>query len=194
MMKRVAAIMAVTFLQACAATSPVSQDVNLAIDYNRIDSFSLILDHPLALNKESDVFQTLGLEREQVEDQLKSILSAKGWAFRPKREDALVMVTLSLGERKDITLYRDYVVLGARGWLWSRDPRTGGRYFPDTLAIDVFDARSGNAIWHGYSRLSAYETNDQRQAFTLALIDILDAFPPDISKLRGTVQDSILVQ
>lgn len=193
-MKRLAVICLLLLLQACAAGSPVYQDVNLATDFQRIERFSIEVPHPLELRADSlAALREIGVLPEDIHRAVNTVLAAKNWVYTEDSRKAHIIVTLTYGERQDLTIYQDYVRLGRRGWLWSADPRAE-RYTSDTLAVDVFDARTGNALWHGYSRLSAYEVEDQRLAFNQALISILDAFPPDISKLRGSVQGSILVQ
>jgi|GEM_PF-3527175 len=193
-MRYLAVICLLLLLQACAAGQPVHQDVNLATDFKRIERFSIEVGHPLEHGTASlDVLKDIGISPRDVHQAIHSVLSGKNWLYEDDSHQAHIIVTLTYGERKDLSLYRDYVHLGRRGWLWSEDPRAE-RYRADTLAIDIFDARTGNALWHGYSQLSAYGVEDQRLAFNQALISILDAFPPDISKLRGSVQGSILVQ
>lgn len=181
-------------LQACANGAAVRQDVNLATDFSRIERFAIQLPHPLERGEVSLAgLSALNVNADDIRSALAGALSGKNWLHQENREGAQVLVTLTYGMRDGLTIYRDYVRLGYRGWLWSADPR-GERYTPDTLAVDVFDGITGNALWHGYARLSDFDVENQRLAFHQALISIIDAFPPDISKLRGSVRGEILVQ
>lgn len=181
-------------LQACGTTSPVSQDINLATNYKLIQNFMVLDTHPLDwTGGEQQRLVTVLPDRERRKEIIRQSFQLHAWQEVDTPAQADILIALTYGDRPGLSLYRDYVRLGKRGWLWSTDPRDI-RYGANSLAVDIFDARTGNAVWHGYANINSFANEGVADPLEMALVSILNEFPPDISKLRGKRLNSILVQ
>jgi hypothetical protein len=102
-------------------------------------------------------------------------LLEKGFEKRADPESADLIVSFSVGARDKIQVtsypahsgYR----YGAWGGGWQSDVRT---YTEGTLAIDVFDVRTHQAVWHGWASKRVSTSTDQAQR-TATLNEAVDA-------------------
>ena len=109
-------------------------------------------------------------------------LQAKGFERSERVQSAHLALSFSVGARQEIRVdsypsragyrYGPYAHGG-----WASDVRTSTK---GTLAIDVFDVRSKQAVWHGWaeSRISASMSQEARTELVNRAVDsILKSFP-----------------
>lgn len=175
-----------TMCAACSTSGRISQDVYLAVNYPEIQRYYILPSHPLNLLNEENLTPGLAPPAIQaIADQafVKTPLQAVD-----NKAEAQVLIAITLGNREHIHLYDNYFRLSESNWLWGSDPRLP-RYSDSSLAIDVFDANTGNAIWHAYTDLNDWPPKKEPPAAKLqdALFALLKTFPPDIQKLYRSV-------
>jgi hypothetical protein len=173
MRRAVSILLAALVVGACAS-------LETGVDFDRSASFSgyrsfawLPRAHPAARNP---------LNERRVQDAIRAELEAKGLRFEADlgRADLAVDFSLSSQERTDIMSYpADF-----RGpWRW------GGGYFGNeidvrqyregTLAIDFFEARSHQPVWHGWAKkaLSREDVANPEGGIRTAVAAVLGRFP-----------------
>jgi hypothetical protein len=122
---------------------------------------------------------------------VKSALMSRGWAEVPEGEGraAVVLHAATQAKHTDDTLYE-----GWGGWGWrrgwdGRDDRAMalvGNYKVGTLVVDIFDANSKQAIWHGYAShalLNGHRSN--ARATEAAVQKMFYTFPPPSGVAKG---------
>jgi len=114
---------------------------------------------------------------------INSELSRKGYTLveDPARADFLVDSTIGARDRLDIQGY-PYAYCGPWTWgHWYRGDQLDVRQYREgTLAIDVFDARTQQAVWTGWAKkelMQSDQENSQR-AIRTAAVAVLARFPP----------------
>ena len=129
------------------------------------------------------------LVSQRARDAIQAELTRKGFGYRTEAAAADFVVDYTIGarERTDITSYpAPYVgpsVWGYPGWwgypYWGNevDART---YREGTLSIDVFDARTHRAVWHGWAKkeLSQADIEHSEAPIRAAVTAVLAKFPP----------------
>lgn len=165
-------------LAACAATPTVGTDFDRAVNFAPYHRFGwLPRTHPAARNP---------LNAKRIEAAIRSELEAKGFEFSEDlaQADIAIDFTLSAQERTDIA---SYPVEWRLGWHWGRgyfgEALDVRQYREGTLAIDVFEARHHEPVWHGWAKkpLSEADLKDPGPGLRQAVAAVLAHFPPGAS-------------
>jgi hypothetical protein len=121
---------------------------------------------------------------QRAQDDVKSELISKGWIEVPEGQGQAAVVVHAASKTKHTyeTLYD-----GWGGWGWRRGwgPGFGGSttfvndYKVGTLVVDVFDATSKQAIWHGFaSDALSDDAASNAKATEQAIDKMFSNFPP----------------
>jgi hypothetical protein len=155
--------------------------IKTSTDYDRSVSFSNY--HSFFIMKGNSSGNSLMDQRAQ--DDVKSALMSKGWIEVPEGQGQAAVVVHAATKTKHTyeTLYD-----GWGGWGWRRGwgGGFGGRsttyvndYKVGTLVVDIFDAKTKQAIWHGHASdaLSSNATSNAK-ATAQAIDKMFSNFPP----------------
>jgi hypothetical protein len=168
---------------ACETPIRAQHEYDPNVQFQDLATFAWVTDEPLlhapagVSNQDPRVNPLLeSLIRASVERSLR----AKGYAQRDDPASADLVVSFSVGTREQIRV-DSYAGRGgyaySRGTTWSGSVR---QYTEGTLAIDFFDARTKQAVWHGWAiqRLRREPDSETRQANIDRAVDtILERFP-----------------
>jgi hypothetical protein len=123
---------------------------------------------------------------------VKSALTSKGWREVPEgqAEAAVVVHAATKTKHSYETLYDGW---GGGGWGWRRGwGGFGGSttlvndYKVGTLMVDIFDARTKQAIWHGNARDALSDNaKSNAQATEQAVEKMFSTFPPPSAAATG---------
>lgn len=159
-------------LTLAACTTPqVSSDYDHAAPFASYHSFVLIVrPHPGADN---------ALTLQRTYDAIRDELTRKGFSSvsDPARADFAVDFTIGVQDRLDINSYG----WAGPGWWNQTDVR---QYREGTLAIDVFEARRHEPVWHGWAKkpLTEADTKDPGPGLRAAVSAVLAHFPPGAAR------------
>jgi len=167
-------------LAACASLE-VGQDFDHSSKFSGYRTFSwMSREHHGARNP---------LVAQRARDAIQAELTRKGFTSVQDAQAADFVVDFTIGaqERVDIRSYPDPYVgpwrLRSPGW-WG-DPYWGSEvnvrnYREGTLSIDVFDAHTHRAVWHGWAKkeLSQADIDRSEAPIRSAVAAVLEQFPP----------------
>ncbi|HEU4624121.1 MAG TPA: DUF4136 domain-containing protein [Steroidobacteraceae bacterium] len=112
-----------------------------------------------------------------------SELGAKGFQKTADREAAAFAVSYTVGVRDRVDVY-SYPQPYAGPWRWGypyfgRDVDVT-MYREGTFAIDVFDGKSHQPVWHGWAtkRTSEHDVKNAAEIIPPAVATIMKNFPP----------------
>jgi hypothetical protein len=190
-----AALAAMTFAIAlgCAETPIVRYDFYPGTAFATYETFAWMQDDPL-VTAAGSASEASPLLRRRVTEVIENELGAKGYRRVADRSAADFVVAYTMGARDKIDVdsypgpYR-----GRWSWGW---PYFGSRvdvnvYQEGRLAIDVFDGRLRQPVWHGRAtkRLSAEDVRLARDRVGGAVKEILKNFPPPTTAVQGATGD-----
>lgn len=167
------------------ATISARSDYDRAADFSAFRSFAWVTEPPVVVAETDMPISALNLRR--IKEAIEGELAAKGFDQVPDRAaaDFVVSATVGARDRIDLDVYPDPY---RRAWAWhSRFYGNGfgaavgvDRYTEGTLAIDVFDERSKQAVWHGWAakRITNADIADASEPIRRAVAAILADFPP----------------
>jgi hypothetical protein len=158
--------------------------IQTATDYDRHVSFSNY--HSFFILKGNPSGNALMDQRAQ--DDVKSALTSKGWMEVPEGEGQAAVVVHAATKTKHTyeTLYDGW----GGGWGWRRGFGGATTFVNDykvgTLVVDIFDAKTKQAIWHG-SASDALSDNakSNAQATEQAIDKMFSHFPPGSQATSG---------
>lgn len=182
--ENVLVIVALAALAACT-TITARSDYYREADFSGFRSFAWMTDPPVIVPDDTDMaVSALNLRR--IKESIETELTAKGFTHVPDEAAADFVISATVGARDQIDLalypdrYRD-------GWRWEGRYGVGtgvvgvDRYLEGTLAIDVFDEASKQAVWHGWAtkRITNADIEDAGEPIREAVAAILSEFPPE---------------
>jgi hypothetical protein len=150
--------------------------IKTATDYDRNVSFSNY--HSFSIMKGNSSGNPL-MDQRAVGD-VASALTSKGWSEVPEGQEEATVVVHATTKTKHTyeTLYD-----GWRGW--RRWGGLGGAttfvqdYKVGTVVVDIFDAKSRQAVWHGFASDALSDNARSNAKATQQAIDkMFDSFPP----------------
>jgi len=126
---------------------------------------------------------------QRAHDAIEGELKRKGFNYMQDATavDFVVDFTIGSHDRLDI---QSYPAPYAGPWMWSYAGWWGRPYWGDevdvrkyregTLSVDVFDARSHKAVWHGWAtkELSQADIDRSERPIRAAVAAVLERFPP----------------
>jgi hypothetical protein len=150
--------------------------IRTATDYNHTVNFSNY--RSFYIKSGSSCGNPLMDERARAD--VASALTSKGWREVPEGEgQAAVVVNAATKTKHTYETFYD----GWGGWRWNRGfPRATtyvNSYKIGTLVVDVFDARSKQAIWHGFASDALSDNASSNTKATEEAVDkMFSNFPP----------------
>ncbi|NWG45812.1 MAG: DUF4136 domain-containing protein [Alphaproteobacteria bacterium] len=165
-------------LAACATGLPVTTDVAPDYDFSAVRTYAFVSEEPL-LARRSDA-EISPLIEPAIRRSIDAQMAAKGYTKVPLAEaDLSIAFTLGTRERIDVTPWGPYGRSWRRYYGWYDDPfyTDVDVYTEGVLAIDMFDARSYQPVWHGWTRSRLYGQRDVAGLVDPAVSAILGAFP-----------------
>lgn len=169
-------------LSGCASTIETFSDHDDEVDFSVYETFAWIDEHPMVSAPDVAAAANPFMES-RIQDAIRRELSLRGYRYVQTADTADLVVSFSVGGRKDLSV-ESYPVAYRHRWTW------GGAYIGDSvsvesttegvLAIDVFDAETRSPVWHGTARksLTAAEANLRGSVIQDAVAAILTEFPP----------------
>lgn len=172
----------IALLCGCATTLNVHSDHDSAQNFAAYRTFSWISDQPM-IAPPDDAARVSPLNRRRIEEAIENALTSKGFQKATDREAADFVVSYSVGARDRIDAH-SFPGPYAGIWHWGR-PYFGREvdvhvYREGTLAIDVFDGRTHQPVWHGWATKTVTEHDVRHAAEQIppAVASILENFPP----------------
>jgi hypothetical protein len=117
----------------------------------------------------------------RIQSSIESHLEAKGYKKVDDVAKADFGVSFNVALREKIRVQSSPGYYGGGYWGyggWYTSSVWGQSYTEGTLAIDIFDARSHLAVWHGWASKPVEESGDRAAAVDEAVGAILAKFPP----------------
>jgi hypothetical protein len=169
-------------LTACATTIETHVDHDERQAFGAYHTYAWIRDDPLIQAQRSD-YVVSPLNRRRVIEAVESELAAKGFSKTTDRGSADFVVAYTIGARDMLEAY-SYPEPYNGGWGWGRRYFGAGvdvhTYVQGTLAIDIFDRKSHQPVWHGWAqkRVTESDRKDAAGRIRTAVNKILQSFPP----------------
>jgi hypothetical protein len=167
-------------VSACETFS-VTTDYDKAIDFHNYHTFSWVSKNPL-VSRAPDVSP---LAEGRIQAAVMNVLTQKGFKFvdNPAKADFVVAFTLGSRQELRVTSNPYGTSWGAAPYMW------GAPYYQDIdvrqytkgrLAIDFFDVKLREPVWHGHASKSISESDRARseEVINKAVAEILKSFPP----------------
>jgi hypothetical protein len=179
---RIVAAACVTLLGGCATTLNAHFDHDASQDFSAYRTFAWIADQPM-IAPPDDVARVSPLNRRRIEEAIEKALSEKGFQKVSDRAAADFVVSYSVGARDRIDAH-SFPAPYADVWHWGRHyyghDVDVDVYREGTLAIDVFDTRTHQPVWHGWAsrRITEYDVRHAAEQIPPAVVSILSNFPP----------------
>jgi uncharacterized protein DUF4136 len=162
--------------------------IKTAVDYDRNISFSNY--HSFSILKGNSSGNPLMDQRAQTD--VAGALTAKGWMHVPAGEAQAAVVIHATTRTKHTyeTLYDGW----GPGWGWRRGWGGGyggsatfvNDYTVGTLVVDIFDAKTKQAIWHGTASDALPDNaKSNAQATEQAIDKMFSNFPPGAAMVNG---------
>jgi uncharacterized protein DUF4136 len=160
-------------LAACR-TARVASDYDHDAQFSAFHSFTVMIrPHPGTPDP---------LVEQRAYDAIRAELTRKGFTYvmDPAEADFAVDFTIGASDRLDV---RSYPSPYGGSWFhagWSGNQLDVNRYQEGTLSIEVFDARSRKAVWHGSAtkELTQGDIANSRPVIGDAVTAVLANFPP----------------
>ncbi len=122
------------------------------------------------------------LLKRRIAEAIETQLGARGFRRVADRDSADFVVTFTVGARDKVEVYSDPVVYGGYGGRyggWYSGSNVSARtYTEGTLAVDIFDGKSHQAVWHGWATKRVSESTNREQIVDQVVTAIMKKFPP----------------
>ncbi len=178
---------AVSALFACASPVKTESNVNPKVDITGYKSFAWISDKPL-ISRIGDSKPANPVIDKQIETAIAEGFQAKGYVMVGDRAKANFLVGFTVGSREKIWVTT--VPAAYHGRYRGRHGRAawGANYYGDSivstytegiLAIDVFDVKSKQPAWHGFSTktITSYDRKNPGPVISEVVTSTLAKFP-----------------
>jgi hypothetical protein len=181
-MKGLLAAVMMTALTACATNIETHVDHDAKQVFAAYHSYTWIRDEPLIQPAGSD-YAVSSLNRRRVVEAVEAELGKKGFTKATNRTSADFVLAYTIGARNMIEAY-SYPEPYNGNWVWGRQYIGSGvdvrMYVQGTLAIDIFDGKNRQPVWHGWAqkRVTDSDTENALERINAAVKMILKEFPP----------------
>jgi hypothetical protein len=183
MIRHFLAMLGILGCAACANPVSTRTDVRMGVAYNDYKTFSVLTRHPLLFTAPQAMVS--GVTADEIAAHIRRTLEKKGLtaivADNSARPD--IYFAFTYGTRGSIRVYANYAVAGDVAWIWNSDPRIR-TYTDDTLSLDAFDGKTGNAVWHSYAPLHLRGLNaaEQNKRILQVATSLIINFPPNMAE------------
>jgi len=166
----IAVVAVALFTAGCAYSVNVTSDYDRAISFTKYRTFSLRQG-----NSSGNA-----LMDQRIRAAVEGALVAKGWTAAPDGEgDATVVTNTATENKQSIRTFYD----GWGGWRWRWGGGTASTVVEDyqvgTLVVDIFDARTKQAIWRGScSGVVPRDPHPDGSKVQEAVMKMFNGFPP----------------
>jgi uncharacterized protein DUF4136 len=173
---------AAMLLTGCAATLKAHSDHDASQNFSAYRTFSWMADQPMIAPPE-ELARVSPLNRRRIEQAIENDLAAKGFQKTTDREAADFVVSYTVGARDRIDVSSFPSAYGGPwrwGWPYFGHDVDVTMYREGTLAIDIFDARTHQPVWHGWAtkRISDHDVKHAAEQIPPAVTTIMQNFPP----------------
>jgi hypothetical protein len=173
--KTIVSVGALVMIVACGYSIKTATDYDRQISFSNYHSFSIL--------KGNSTGNPLMDQRAQ--DDVRSALTTKGWKEVPEGQAETTVIVHAATKTKHTyeTMYDGF----GGGWGWRRGWGGGfggsttfvNDYKVGTLVVDIFDANTKQAIWHGNaSDVMSNNASKNAQATEQAIDKLFSNFPP----------------
>lgn len=175
-------------LVGCAATLRVDSDFDASAEFGHFHSFAWIREDPLIQSAASPT-RISPLNQRRIRQAIEAELARKGFEMASDRTAADFVVSYTVGARDRIEV-NNYPAPFIWNGLWGRryyaPPTELQAYQEGQLAIDIFDGKTHQPVWHGSAtkRITDADRKDARRQIDAAVQAILARFPP-VSRGNG---------
>lgn len=181
-MKVFGLLMTCVLATGCASTMQARSDHDSSQDFSGYRLFAWMDADPL-MAPVGTTSPISPLNRRRIVEAIEGQLDAKGFQRTSDREAADFVVSYTAGARDRLDVqayplpYRHY-------WHWGRtyfgNEVDVDTYREGTLAIDVFDGKSHQPVWHGWAtkRITEADIRGAAEQIPIAVTAILEGFPP----------------
>ncbi len=180
------AVLAILLLFAlgCAGTKAYSDfDPNGRFDTYRTFGWQSSEPQASAATAESSVQNLDPLLARRIRDTIDARLEMKGYKRLSDWKGADFAVAFSVGSREKIQVQSSPTMgggwYGARGGWYAGSTVSARSYTEGTLAIDIFDVQSHQAVWHGWASKRVTASMDRAKLVDEVVSAILAKFPPE---------------
>lgn len=178
----ITAVLGMALLSGCATTLQGHADHDAAQDFSGYRTFAWIADQPM-IAPSDEVARISPLNRRRIEEAVESQLGSKGFQKAGDRAGADFVLSYSVGARDRIEP-QSFPGPYSGSWRWGY-PYFGHYadvqvYREGTLAIDVFDGKTHQPVWHGWAskRVTERDVRHAAEQIPTAVAAILKNFPP----------------
>jgi hypothetical protein len=165
----------------CGYSIKTATDYDRNVKFSNYNSFFILKGNPSGN----------ALLDQRAQEDVKSALTSKGWIEVPEGQGQAAVVVHAATKTKHTyeTLYD-----GWGGWGWRRGWGGGyggattvvNDYKIGTLGVDIFDAKSKQAIWHGFAEDALSDNAKSNAQGTEQAVDkMFTKFPPPSLAARG---------
>lgn len=182
-------------LAGCASKAKVFSDFDARHDFSQDRTFTWVQNPPML---RAGDYIVSALTETRMTSAIKNEFISKGYMFVEDQAEANFSVLYTMGARDQIDIIerRNSYYSHRNDWGWGAyyfpyflhfpfdyDSRTSefdiSRYTAGTIALDIFDAKTKQPIWHTKSskRLSAKELNSHAENANQIAISLLQHFP-----------------
>ncbi len=176
-------LLAIAGILSGCATIDTGSHFDETTNFAAYQSFSWIDDEPLI--SMDTAIPISPLARNMIKSAIQSELSMKGYVFTDDLEKADFAVAYTVGTRENISIdsypahYR-----GTWGWhvpysYYYYQEVSAHTYTKGTLAVDIFDNKSGKPVWHGWAEktVSSSDRKDPGPVIKEGVRKLFAAFP-----------------
>jgi uncharacterized protein DUF4136 len=166
----------------CATTLQAHSDHDAAQSFAGYHTYAWLADQPMMVPAD-ELARVSPLNRRRIEQAIENELASKGFEKSTNRSAADFVVSYTVGARDRVDVH-SYPAPYAGPWHWG-SPYFGHdvdvtMYREGTLAIDVFDGKSHQPVWHGWAskRISERDVKHAAEQIPPAVTLIMKDFPP----------------
>ena len=170
------------FVAGCATTLQAHSDHDRGQNFSAYHTYAWMTDQPMVATPD-ELTRVSPLNRHRIEQAIENELATKGFQKSTARAAADFVVSYTVGARDRVDVF-SYPAPYGGPWRW------GGPYFghdvdvtmyrEGTLAIDVFDGKNHQPVWHGWAskRISEHDLKHAAEQIPPAVALIMQDFPP----------------
>ncbi|MCL1633961.1 DUF4136 domain-containing protein [Luteimonas sp. SX5] len=172
-MKALATAVLAMVLSACASTPTVHTDADPSANFSSYRTYSWAAK-PTGGSP---------LVQQRIVDGIDARLRAKGWTLSPSGGDVAVAAHVATSQKQTLDTFYNGTAMGGWGWrggmAMGSSTTTVHTYDVGTLIVDMFDAKTQQAVWRGTASSTVPDSPEKVNAAVEAGLDkLFAAFPP----------------